>query len=221
MSYPQSFSNSPFKFSQRTLANRQTPQRYGVGIALVVLVHAGALVAIKSGLEIRNVFRQTDPVITRAIPPVVPPTRPIEIAEPILTGFPTVAPTKPLVPQTIIEEPIAPPGQTTDNTGTELVATQAPEIAAAQVDPRHPLTQPDYPSQSRRLGEQGSVELLVFVLPNGRVGEARVAVGSGFARLDEAAVREALRGWRLVPNTVDGIAVGSWNRIGVTFRLKN
>jgi TonB family protein len=65
------------------------------------------------------------------------------------------------------------------------------------------------------------VQLLMFVLPNGRVGEARVAVSSGFPRLDEAAVHEALRSWRFLPDSVDGVATGSWNRIGITFRLKN
>jgi len=83
----------------------------------------------------------------------------------------------------------------------------------------HPLTQPAYPPQSRRLGEQGKVELLLHVLPNGRVDEARITRSSGYPRLDEAAVREAKKSWHLLPNQENGIAVAGWNSIVITFKL--
>ena len=75
---------------------------------------------------------------------------------------------------------------------------------APKSDPRRPLTQPEYPPSSRRAGEAGTVILEVYVLENGRVGDARVKTSSGFPRLDEAAVREVKRSWRLVPGTENG-----------------
>jgi protein TonB len=195
-------------------------QRYGAGIAMVLLVHAGAIVAIKSGLDIRKLISLPPPIITKTIPVSPPIERPIEKIPPKLTGFTLTKPQEPVLPR-FETDAIAPPA-TDENPLTSGPTTGSePVVAMARTDPRHPLSQPGYPAQSRRLGEEGSVQLLVFVLPNGRVGEATVAVSSGFSRLDEAAVREALRSWRLLPNTVDGVATGSWNRIGITFRLKN
>ena len=196
-------------------------QRYGAGIAMVLLVHAGAIVAIKSGLDIRDFIRVEPPLI--AIPIPLPPKieKPIERIEVKLTGSTPEKmplPVLPMPPDVIAEEP-PPPVHEQQRTDERAVARD-PEIAEAQADPRHPLTQPDYPSYSQKLGEEGRVQLLVFVLPNGRVGEAKVAVSSGFKRLDEAALREALRSWRFLPNTVDGVPTGSWNQIAITFRMK-
>lgn len=208
--------------SYRIHSQRPPLQRYGMGIAMVLLVHAGAIVAIKSGLDIRKLVGLPPPIVTRTIPITPPVEKPIAPIEPILTGFTVAKPEQPTLP-----EPVADPTPSnviireTPTTNEKPIGNADPVVTMARSDPRHPLTQPAYPAQSRRLGEEGSVQLLVFVLPNGRVSEATVAVSSGFARLDEAAVHEALRSWRLMPNTVDGVATGSWNRIGITFRLKN
>ena len=56
---------------------------------------------------------------------------------------------------------------------------------------------PIYPISSRRLGEEGVVELKAMVLEDGRVAEVTVVQSSGFARLDESALR-AVRQWRYV-----------------------
>lgn len=202
-------------------AQRPPLQRYGAGIAMVLLVHAGAIVAIKSGLDIRALMNIAPPTVTKTIP--IPPAvdKPIETVKPQLTDF-TMA--KPDQPDLVLPpaDPVATPPVAREVTATSGPTTNTdPVVTMARSDPRHPLTQPAYPAQSRRLGEEGSVQLLVFVLPNGRVSEATVAVSSGFSRLDEAALHEALRSWRFLPNTVDGVATGSWNRIGITFRLKN
>ena len=97
----------------------------------------------------------------------------------------------------------------------------APQVprTAPNSDPRRPLTQPEYPPSSRRAGEAGTVILEVYVLENGRVGDARVKQSSGFPSLDEAAVREVKRSWRLVPGTENGKPVPMWGQFAVTFKL--
>jgi protein TonB len=90
---------------------------------------------------------------------------------------------------------------------------------APKSDSRRPLSQPEYPPSSRRAGEAGTVILEVYVLETGRVGEARVKQSSGFPRLDEAAVREVKRSWRLVPGTENGKPVPMWGQFAVTFKL--
>ena len=47
---------------------------------------------------------------------------------------------------------------------------------------------PAYPRMSRRMGEQGTVLLRVFISAEGRAEKAEIRTSSGYARLDEAAV---------------------------------
>ncbi|GFE83058.1 hypothetical protein GCM10011487_50580 [Steroidobacter agaridevorans] len=137
-------------------------------------------------------------------PPFVPPPE-IDIA---IT--PDAPPTN-AIQQTTNVKPTAPPPP---------VAQPAPVARTApKSDSRRPLTQPEYPPSSRRAGEAGTVILEVYVLENGRVGEARVKQSSGFPRLDEAAVREVKRSWRLVPGTENGKPVPMWGQFAVTFKL--
>jgi protein TonB len=113
-----------------------------------------------------------------------------------------------------------PPPVLTDSFGPTAAELQA-VVTGAAVDPRHPLTQPDYPASSIRLTEQGKIALSVLIGTDGRVIEARVAHSSGFARLDEAAVKEARTHWRLRPATRNGVPFEQWLTLGVVFRLEN
>ena len=83
------------------------------------------------------------------------------------------------------------------------------------------ITQPEYPPGSRRAGEEGTVQLSVFVQENGRAGEIKIVKSSGFPKLDEAAVREVQRNWRFVPGKEDGKPVSMWHTFAVTFRLQD
>ncbi len=80
--------------------------------------------------------------------------------------------------------------------------------------------QPEYPPTSRRLGEEGSVVLQVLVDTDGKVMDGKVQTSSGFARLDEAALKHALRAWRFTPGTEDGVPVQIWHSVKVTFKIE-
>ncbi len=54
---------------------------------------------------------------------------------------------------------------------------------------------PFYPLESQRLGEQGSVTLLMEVNAAGRVTSVRVTKSSGYARLDRAASEHVRKTW--------------------------
>ena len=83
------------------------------------------------------------------------------------------------------------------------------------------LCEPYYPSASRRLSEEGSVVLLVYVAPNGRVSETKVETSSGIQRLDEAAEKCVKAQGRFEPQKVGSEAVGSWQRMKWTWRLSS
>jgi periplasmic protein TonB len=114
-----------------------------------------------------------------------------------------------------------PPADIQGDGGTIVAAEPKPVVTAAAVDPRHPLTQPDYPMSSIHLNEQGKIALAVLVGADGRVVDVRVAQSSGSTRLDQAAVNEARAHWRLKPATRNGMPVEQWLTLGVVFRLED
>lgn len=198
--------------------------RRGAVFLAIIGIHLGMIFLLYSGMSRRLVNAVLGPIETRIIeeapkeenkppppppkleapPPFVPPPDvaievPVEAPATAIQTITTVAPTKP-----------APP------------AAPAPVervVAAPKSDPRRPLSQPEYPPSSRRAGEAGTVVLEVYVLENGRVGDARVKESSGYPKLDEAALREVKRSWRLLPGTENGKPVAMWGQFAVTFKL--
>ena len=65
------------------------------------------------------------------------------------------------------------------------------------------------------------MDIEIYVLPNGRVGDARIVKSSGFERLDRSALDEASRNWRLMPATRDGVPFAQWYRLRVIFKLES
>ncbi len=63
--------------------------------------------------------------------------------------------------------------------------------------------------------------MAIFVKEDGRPGEVKVAKSSGSQALEDAAVKEVLRNWRLVPGKEDGKPVAMWYNFAITFKLTN
>ena len=141
------------------------------------------------------------------VPPPVQPRRqrvklapaqpePIKPAPVLTSAAPQASETAPVVPvvEKVVEAvvPVKPVGP----------VTLAGDLALSC--PERPA--PTYPALSRRLGEEGRVVVRVELDAQGRVENARVATGSGVARLDAAALA-AVRTWRCNPARRDGQAV--------------
>lgn len=197
--------------------------RRGLVFIVIVVLHVGIYWMLNSGLSTHLVDVVLGPIETRLIdeapetdePPPPPPPK-------IDTPPPFVPP-----PEVAIELPAETSQSTAIQTVTNTRPITPPPVAAPtplprtapRSDARRPLSQPEYPPSSRRAGEAGTVIIEVYVLETGRVGEARVKQSSGFPRLDEAAVREVRRSWRLVPGTENGKPVPMWGQFAVTFKL--
>lgn len=181
-----------------------------------------------------------------APPPAPPPTPPLAAppappppAEPAPTG-PSQAraePPRPAPPRPRPAPPPAPPGPPAETPvtiwrppgrpgGAEAEAPLAAGagLATGAVVPARPLAgasnpQPDYPPESRRRGEQGTVRLLLQVDAEGRVAGAAILGSSGHPLLDQAALA-AVRRWRFEPATQAGRPVFSTATLGITFRLQ-
>jgi TonB family protein len=99
--------------------------------------------------------------------------------------------------------------------------TRTAEVVGVRMDTRHPLSQPAYPLSDIRQGNEGTAEIEVYVLPSGRIGDARVIKSAGSPTLDQSAIDEAKRKWRMLPAMRDGEPYAQWHRLKVTFNLKN
>jgi protein TonB len=78
---------------------------------------------------------------------------------------------------------------------------------------------PGYPRISRRMGEQGTVVVRVFINTQGLPEKPEVRTSSGFVRLDQAAL-DAVQRWRFVPGRRNGTPEPMWFNIPVRFVLE-
>ena len=96
----------------------------------------------------------------------------------------------------------------------------APRQARIEAPPKPKRNiKPDYPKGARQRGEQGDVVLEIRVNAAGAVDDVKVAVSSGFAELDEAAVKAA-RGAKFSPARSGREPVASTARLKLQFKLK-
>lgn len=130
---------------------------------------------------------------TRLDPVITPPVGP-DVAQGPTAGTGDTAP-----------QPLLPPPAAGPTRGARL-------IAAASM-------QPPYPSASRALGEEGSVELMVSIDEHGAVTGVNLLRSSGFARLDAAAIAFALKRWRFEAALKDGQPVATSRHFTIRFNL--
>lgn len=182
-------------------------------------------------------------VVHEPAPAPAPVPEPMQkISEPmpekVVTPVPIPAPEP--QPRTMTEAPV-PPGQQAPPGTPEPMIVAAPEpkpITVAEpprqtaVEPqevtmtsqmltaiylRNP--KPSYPNLSRRLSEQGTVLLRVFVTMTGDAVTVELKQSSGFPRLDKAA-QEAVQNWKFVPAKRGEQPIAAWVVVPIKFSLK-
>jgi protein TonB len=99
--------------------------------------------------------------------------------------------------------------------GNETAPIAPPSFRAGYL--RNP--EPQYPSASRRLGEQGTVQLRVLVSADGHAAHVGLHRSSGFPRLDDAAAA-AVRDWRFVPAMRGTTPVDAHVIVPIVFKLE-
>jgi periplasmic protein TonB len=80
--------------------------------------------------------------------------------------------------------------------------------------------QPEYPAAAKRRRQAGQVILLVQVSAGGVPMQVRVATGSGFELLDDAA-RDAVQNWKFVPARRNGQAIAAELQVPIMFQLES
>lgn len=188
--------------------------------AFVMVLHGLLFWALQSGLAKTLINKVLGPMETSLIeevepeleePPPPPPK--FQAPPPIFVDMPDVAITEAPTANTITatnEKPrVAPP------------PPRADVIIPPRTNPRSPIAIPEYPTMSRRLGEEGSTVLLLTIDEDGRVTASTVDSSSGFERLDEAAVKESMRPrlWRFMAGTVNGKPAAMQFKFRVVFKI--
>lgn len=207
-------------------------------LGLIILLHSGFFYALQSGLLRQAAQALPGEVLASFITPDRPPAPSLPQPAPPKT-VPIVK--KPVAPRPLplvnstpaphaITAPQAPspPAPTEDARPAVAESPTAPSAPTAPAPPKTISTgveylqppQPDYPSFSRRLGEQGRVILRVLVNAQGRPERVEVQKSSGTARLDEAGRQAVLRAL-FRPYIDDGQAVAVYVIVPINFQLNN
>lgn len=191
----------------------------------IVFLHVGFVWVLNAGLATKTVEAVFGPIETKMIeevkdeeekPPPPPPK--IETTPPPFVPPPDIA----------IDLPVetAPTRAITATTQKPVVKPPPPPAQVTRVPPKQnprrpmPITNEDYPPQSKRLGEEGVTLVRLLVLADGSIGNVQVAKSSGFPRLDETAVRK-LKRWRVNPGTENGKPVDMWMDLRVVWKIEN
>jgi len=208
----------------------------------VVVFHVAVIWAMQTGL-LRRAVEVIVPVqilaefITPPAPKIeIPPAPPAPVKQPVVKKTPPAPPPapQPLAIADPTPAPNAPTGVTTPQPPAPPVA--APVAVAPAAPPAAPPAppklelpssdasylnnpSPTYPALSKRLGEQGRVQVRVLIGADGTPQRAEIARSSGFERLDRSAMEYVMR-CRYVPGKVGGVAQAMWYTAPVSFVLE-
>lgn len=207
-------------------------------LAGAALLHAGAFWALLQLDPVRRAVGEVLPITVDWIAPPAPATPPPPPPPPKRT--PVVQPTKPVIvsePVALPAEPafVAPPPPPQPAEPAPVIAE--PVVAAPAPPPPPPPAPPaprtiaisavqylsppvlSYPPASRRLQEQGQVQVRVLVDARGLPQQMSVIRSSGHARLDEAALA-TVRATRFKPYTENGTPLPFWVVMPLVFELE-
>lgn len=110
---------------------------------------------------------------------------------------------------------------------TEMVAKAPVEKQASKEEVTEPPKfgvaylnnpKPKYPRLSKSAGEEGRVSFKVLVNENGDPESVEISAGSGFERLDNAAM-EAVQHWKFVPAKRNNQAISAYVTVPISFKL--
>lgn len=208
-----------------TYKSRKTASQQFTGIGFVVGLHLIAIYLVASGLAHQAIDAVSGPIETKVIEEAKPKQEELPPPPPKLQTPPPYVPPPDLdiaaeVQQAPTESHAI--AAVTNKPAPTVVAPPTPDVEP-RFDPRgryNAFPDNEYPSQSRRLGEEGKVTLAILVQPDNSVGEVKVVQSSGFERLDSAAMDWYSKRGRFLAGMKDGKPIASWKTLVVTFKLK-
>ena len=188
-----------------------------LGFGFVVVLHLALIWALANGLGAKVAEAMKGPIVAKIID-TPPEVKPDEAPPPPPPALDTPPPPFVPPPEITIHTPAPTPSHAIQAVQSKVSAPAAPMLLP-RPDPAHPNGQPPYPPASVRMGEEGTVLLNLYVRADGTVQEARVVRSSGFSKLDQSAVKFAVRTYRYLPAMDGKTAIAGWVQQPVTFRI--
>lgn len=211
-----------------TYKSRKSASQQLTGIGFVVGLHLVGIYLVATGLAHQAVETVMGPIETKVIEETKPKQEELPPPPPKLQTPPPYVPPPDLDVAIEAPPPASAPTTAISNVSSKPVPVAPPPPATPDVEPKfdprgryNRMTESDYPAQSRRLGEEGKVVLSVLILEDGSVGDVKVLQGSGFDRLDTAAVEWYRKRARYKPAIKDGKPVAAWMTLPIVFKLNN
>lgn len=212
---------------QDPFAPRESASRRALRFGLIAALHISLIAGVVSLASDPRLQQSARELVVRLIelPPPMPevvkppkpqPVKPETVRKPAPPPPVMTAAAEAPAPAAfaVAPQPPAPP---------MLPPVQAPPAAAPVTAARFDADylhnpKPVYPVFSRRMNEEGKVQLRVRVSAEGTALEVEIRQSSGFPRLD-AAAREAVSKWRFVPAKRGDEAIESWVGVPIVFKL--
>ncbi len=201
-------------------------------LGLAWLLSLGLLSSAPTAGEPDHVIMAT--VVMDVPAPPAPTPQPV-VPKPQPQAKPSTKPTTPVTPQ-VQPSPLVTQAAPSEAAPTVPTAAPTPAAAPAAAGNQRPTTStsavvlpssdadylnnpaPAYPRMSRRMGEQGTVVLRVFINTEGRAEKAEIRTSSGYSRLDEAGL-DTVKRWRYVPGKRAGVPEAMWFNVPIRFVL--
>lgn len=218
------------------------------GVVSVVVAHALVIYALISNQTLNDVKPSpVKPMMVSLIAPPAPEPEIVPIIEPkpIMKPKPVIKPKpvlkkvvekpqpleQPTEPQieVVAEEPVIEEAQPEQVAPVPVAETaKAPPKSEPVIEdkiepPRFGVSYlsnpaPEYPSMSRRLGEEGRVLMKVLVSAEGAAADVQIETSSGSSRLDRAAVN-AVKQWRFIPAKKNNQPLSAYVLVPISFAL--
>jgi len=216
--------------------------RSWLALSLVLCAHLAVFAALRPQPESLPAETPPEPIMISLLnAPQITPQKPLPPAPPMAKAQkPVKKQVKTPIAKPVAEQASQPVTPAAEQTSAPLATTAAP-VAEQQTKPTNnkPVLSeaeqpyqspnfnaaylnnpaPNYPSISRRLGEEGLVLLNVQVTADGAAGSVELQTGSGSSRLDQAAL-EAVKKWRFTPAKRGDRAVSASVVVPVRFSLE-
>lgn len=201
-------------------------------LAMVLLGHAGVLLAMGTMQPVDEAVATPRaltvsliemPEAAKKPAPRPQPPRPVAKPQPkpqvLAVAQPKAAPAEQAPVEEEPPKPVAEPAPAASAPVAEASRPAPPPLVEPRFDANYlDNPKPSYPGLSKRNGEQGTVQLRVFVNADGSVGKLELKRSSGHPRLDQSAM-SAVQAWRFVPARQGSQAVAAWVVVPIHFTL--
>ena len=106
------------------------------------------------------------------------------------------------------------------NAGRQTVSSGAAPVSSSAYPRYRENPPPGYPEMARQQGYEGVVLVSAEILADGRVGRVVISKSSGYAILDQTAVK-AVMAWKFEPAKKSGVPYKTWAELPIKFMISD